>query len=307
MSKGEQRAFYILQLLFDVESRVQLNQKTLLILDDIADSFDYKNKYAIIEYIKELHQNAVFKLLILTHNFDFYRTVAKRLGLDRNRRCILMTLRNDKREIALVQGSYLNDIFSHFKNNLAKPKVFVSIIPLVRNLIEYIEGQSSQKYEKLTSCLHLKADTNTLKCSDILSLVHSSFHTTSNRSITFGAKPIKDFIFETADAIEQENPLDEILLENKIALSIAIRLKAEEYMLSKIPNSSTLVITSNQTSELLTHIKAINSDKNILTVLERVNLMTPENIHVNAFMFEPLIDIPIYHLVRLYKKVKLLT
>lgn len=307
LSKGEQRAFYILQLLFDVESRVQLNQKTLLILDDIADSFDYKNKYAIIEYIKELHQNAVFKLLILTHNFDFYRTVAKRLGLDRNRRCILMTLRNDKREIALVQGSYLNDIFSHFKNNLAKPKVFVSIIPLVRNLIEYIEGQSSQKYEKLTSCLHLKADTNTLKCSDILSLIHSSFHTTSNRSITFGAKPIKDFIFETADAIEQENPLDEILLENKIALSIAIRLKAEEYMLSKIPNSSTLVITSNQTSELLTHIKAINSDKNILTVLERVNLMTPENIHVNAFMFEPLIDIPIYHLVRLYKKVKLLT
>lgn len=78
-------------------------------------------------------------------------------------------------------------------------------------------------------------------------------------------------------------------------------------MLSKIPNSSTLVITSNQTSELLTHIKANNSDKNILTVLERVNLMTPENIHVNAFMFEPLIDIPIYHLVRLYKKVKLLT
>lgn len=224
MSKGEQRAFYILQLLFDVESRVQLNQKTLLILDDIADSFDYKNKYAIIEYIKELHQNAVFKLLILTHNFDFYRTVAKRLGLDRNRRCILMTLRNDKREIALVQGSYLNDIFSHFKNNLAKPKVFVSIIPLVRNLIEYIEGQSSQKYEKLTSCLHLKADTNTLKCSDILSLVHSSFHTTSNRSITFGAKPIKDFIFETADAIEQENPLDEILLENKIALSCRLLL-----------------------------------------------------------------------------------
>src|SRR5690606_33772511 len=118
LSKGEQRAFYILQLLFDVESRNQMNQKTLLILDDIADSFDYKNKYAIIEYLKELHENAVFKLLILTHNFDFYRTVAKRLGLDKERRCILMTLRNDTREIALVQGGYLNDIFSHFKNNL---------------------------------------------------------------------------------------------------------------------------------------------------------------------------------------------
>lgn len=306
LSKGEQRAFYILQLLFDVESRKQMNQKTLLILDDIADSFDYKNKYAIIEYIKELHQSPVFKLLILTHNFDFYRTVAKRLGLDRERRCILMTLRNNTREISLVQGGYLNDIFSHFKNNLSKPKVFVSIIPLVRNLIEYIEGQSSQKYGQLTSCLHLKSETNTLKCNDILTLIHSSFPTTTNRSITFGEKPIKDFIFETADAIEQENPLDEVLLENKIALSIAIRLKAEEYMLNKIPNSSALVITANQTSELLTHFKAINNDKNTLTVLERVNLMTPENIHVNAFMYEPLIDISVFHLTDLYRKVKTL-
>ncbi len=305
LSKGEQRAYYILQLLFDVESRRHANQKTLLILDDIADSFDYKNKYAIIEYIKELHQNAIFKLLILTHNFDFYRTVAKRLNMDR--RCILMTLRSDAREIVLKQGGYLNDIFSHFKNNLSKPKVFVSIIPLVRNLIEYIEGQSSQNYNRLTSCLHLKTDTSKIICSDVLNLINGSFPTTTNQSIKFGAMPIKDFVFETADAIEQENPLDEILLENKITLSIAIRLKAEEYMLSKIPNSKAIVIVSNQTSELLFHYKATNNDKAILTILDRVNLMTPENIHVNAFMYEPIIDISVFHLVDLYKKVKQLT
>lgn len=302
LSKGEQRAFYILQLLFDVESRRQLNQKTLLVLDDIADSFDYKNKYAIIEYIKELHQEAIFKILILTHNFDFYRTIGKRLYLDRQ--CVLMTLRNDAREITLTQGGYLNDIFSHFKKNLAKPKVFVSIIPLVRNLIEYIEGQPSQNYKQLTSCLHLKTDTSTIKCADILNLIQSSFPTTANQTIAFGAKSIKDFVFETADAIEQENPLDEILLENKITLAIAIRLKAEEYMLNKIPNSGAIVITSNQTSELLTHFKAINNDKATLAILDRVNLMTPENIHVNAFMYEPIIDMPVYHLVNLYKKTK---
>ena len=305
LSKGEQRAFYILQFLFDVESRKHLNQKTLLILDDIADSFDYKNKYAIIEYIKELHQNAIFKILILTHNFDFYRTIGKRLYLDRQ--CILMTLRNDSREIVLTQGGYLNDIFSHFKKNLSKPKLFVSIIPLVRNLIEYIEGQSSTNYLKLTSCLHLKADTNRIKCTDVLNLIHTSFPTTAAQTITFGAKPIKDFIFDTANVIEQESHLDEILLENKITLSIAIRLKAEEYMLNKIPNSGTIVIISNQTSELLTHFKAINNDKATLEILDRVNLMTPENIHVNAFMYEPIIDMSVNHLINLYKKVKQLT
>ncbi len=90
-------------------------------------------------------------------------------------------------------------------------------------------------------------------------------------------------------------------------MSIGIRLKAEEYMLNKIPNSGTLVITSNQTSELLKHFKLINNDKATITVLDRVNLMTPENIHVNAFMYEPLIDISILHLVDLYKKVNQLT
>src|SRR5690606_13146257 len=82
LSKGEQRAFYILQFLFDIESRKQPNQKTLLVLDDIADSFDYKNKYAIIEYIKELHLNSGFKLIILIYKFDFDRTVSSRLSLN---------------------------------------------------------------------------------------------------------------------------------------------------------------------------------------------------------------------------------
>jgi hypothetical protein len=302
LSKGEQRAFYILQLLFDTESRKQLNQQTFLVLDDIADSFDYKNKYAIIEYIKELNHNPTFKLIILTHNFDFYRTVASRLSLDWN--AVYMVVKNDNREITLLQGKYRKDIFTHFKQHLSDQKAFVSIIPFVRNLIEYIEGATSTNYLLLTSCLHLKANTSSIICADILNLIHANFSSTINQNIFFGTKLIKDLIYETADSIEQENPINEILLENKITLSIAIRLRAEEYMMRKIPNSNTLVITSNQTSELLAHFKIVNSDKLVLTILERVNLMTPENIHINAFMYEPLIDISVFHLIGLYKNVK---
>ncbi|MEA4986411.1 hypothetical protein SDC9_41272 [bioreactor metagenome] len=302
LSKGEQRAFYILQFLFDIESRKQLNQKTLLILDDIADSFDYKNKYAIIEYLKELHANSIFKLIILTHNFDFYRTIASRLSL--NWKAAYMATKNDSRLITFSEGKYRKDVFSNFKQQISNQKIFISIIPFLRNIIEYTEESTSANYGLLTSCLHMKSNTNSIKCSDILTLIHSTFPSTNTQNIGFGAKLIKDFVYETADLIEQENPISEILLENKITLSIAIRFKAEEYMLNKIPNSSSLVISSNQTSELLNHFKAINNDKSIITILERVNLMTPENIHVNAFMYEPLIDISVFHLVDLYKKVK---
>ncbi|MBK8944105.1 MAG: hypothetical protein IPM32_02435 [Ignavibacteriae bacterium] len=305
LSKGEQRAFYILQLLFDIESRKQLNQPTLLILDDIADSFDYKNKYAIIEYLKELHNNSIFRLLILTHNFDFYRTVASRLSLNWN--SAFMATKNDNREITLSQGRYRKDVFSYFKQHITDPKIFISIIPFLRNIIEYTEDSACANYALLTSCLHIKTDTSSISCTNILTLIHYHFQSTANQNIAFGAKLIKDLIYETADSIENENPINEILLENKITLSIAIRLKAEEYMLAKIPNVATLVITSNQTSELLKHYKQSSTDQAIISVLERVNLMTPENIHVNAFMYEPLIDISVLHLVGLYKKVKTLT
>ncbi len=301
LSKGEQRAFYILQLLFDIESRKHLNQETLLILDDIADSFDYKNKYAIIEYVKELHSSLNFKLLILTHNFDFYRTIASRLYLPWE--SVFMVLKNDTREISLAKGEYRNNVFSYYKDHISEQKVFISMIPFLRNLFEYIEGKSIN-YNKLTSCFHLKADTDSFVCSDILNLIHTQFPVTVNQNITFGTKPIKELIFETADIIEQENPLSEVLLENKITLSIAIRLQAEKYMISKIPNATTLVINGHQTSKLLKEFKKTNTDKAVISILERVNLMTPENIHINAFMYEPLIDVSVLHLIDLYKKVK---
>lgn len=53
LSQGEKRALYILNIIFEIEARKELDQKTILIIDDIADSFDYKNKYAIIEYLKK--------------------------------------------------------------------------------------------------------------------------------------------------------------------------------------------------------------------------------------------------------------
>jgi wobble nucleotide-excising tRNase len=52
LSQGEKRALYILNILFEINARRKQGQETLVIADDIADSFDYKNKYAIVEYLK---------------------------------------------------------------------------------------------------------------------------------------------------------------------------------------------------------------------------------------------------------------
>ena len=48
LSQGEKRALYLLNIIFDIEKIKNSGRKVLFIIDDIADSFDYKNKYAIV-------------------------------------------------------------------------------------------------------------------------------------------------------------------------------------------------------------------------------------------------------------------
>jgi DNA-binding transcriptional regulator YhcF (GntR family) len=71
LSTGEKRALYLLNIIFEVQARKESQINTLFIIDDIADSFDYKNKYAIIEYLKDISGISGFSQIILTHNYDF--------------------------------------------------------------------------------------------------------------------------------------------------------------------------------------------------------------------------------------------
>lgn len=300
LSKGEQRAYFILQFLFEIESRKLRADKSLLIFDDIADSFDYKNKFAIIEYIKDLHHLNIFRTIILTHNFDFYRTVASRLHL--RREVVYMATKSNTKQVVLHNGQYRKDVFAYFIDRYNDPKIFISLIAFVRNLIEYSESDTCAEYIMLTSCLHKKEISSTLTVEKIFKVYKSRLIKLQGKTITFSDESLLQMIFNIADAISNETNINEILLENKIALAIAIRLKAEEYLISKLPNFDLSLITSNQTQALCKEYKSKFSSSSSLATLDKVNLMTPENIHINAFMFEPLIDMSVYHLIDLYKE-----
>lgn len=306
LSQGEKRALYILNIIFEIEARKELNQKTILIIDDIADSFDYKNKYAIIEYLKEIATSDNFYQIILTHNFDFYRTTYGRLGIQRDMR--LQAIRS-KYGIELKEIKYQNDVFKTWLLNISNRNLeqIIALIPFIRNIAEYTLGDSSEQYQKLTSLLHIKPETPSITFSDFLSIIRQ---TLSNDAV-----PKTDFInpedkilsniYHVADQIETEQE-ETLELEKKIVLSIATRLKSEEYMINKINNSSSVEgITKNQTATLIDLFqKQFPEDKKSLKILKRVNLMTPENIHLNSFMYEPILDMSNEHLKVLYKDIK---
>lgn len=302
LSLGEKRAFYILQNLFEIESRKALDTETLIICDDIADSFDYKNKYAIIEYLADLIGNDKFTLLILTHNFDFYRTVVSRL----NCKQIFFANRTSERKINLCQGIYKTDIIKNkFISNVHKKRPFIGLIPFVRNLIEYTDGDSSADYILLTSCLHQKVDTENIKIGTIYDVFKSHLSGLADKNITFKEEKYTDVLFEEAEAaLSDKNEVD---LANKLILSMAIRLKAETLMKAIVSeeHQAEMKPNSNQTGELLKVLKKHYADTypDVCLLMNRVVMLTSENIHVNNFMFEPLVDISSLHLKKLYIEV----
>lgn len=315
LSKGELRAFYTLQLLFAIEKmKHDGGQEHILVFDDISDSFDYKNKYAIVEYLSDLKDDIKFKMIILTHNFDFYRTISSRLRVKRNSTYMAYKDAND--EIKFHQAEYLKEPFKLIKNNADKPEFFIALVPMARNLIEYTKdisvGQPKSDYLNLTSCLHVKTETANLTVNDIKQILSNNLEV-ANLPTENTTSNIKDFIYSIAEELCNKPVLDEIHIENKIVFAIAVRLKAEDYLISKLRQVMSVEdfnnfynnIKSNQTSALIKEFENLCSPTiDIQLLIKEVNLITPENIHLNSFMFEPLVDMSVWRLKKLYQDTK---
>jgi hypothetical protein len=300
LSNGEKRALYILNIIFEVQARLKDQQKTIFIVDDIADSFDYKNKYAIIEYLQDISNHSIFNQIVLSHNYDFFRTISSRLDMKREQK--LNTIKTEDK-IILKKEFYQNNPFDYWKNNLDKQEMLIASIPFVRNLAEYTGDNPN--FIKLTSLLHIKTDTQSMKISDLETIYKEILKDKVTLVLENPNKLVIDSIFESAKSIS--NGTDEVIeLENKITLAIGIRLKSEIFMISKI-NDTEFVnsITKNQTFKLnQKYIDLFPLELENIELLEQVNLMTPENIHLNSFMYEPILDMGNIHLKELYKRVK---
>lgn len=302
LSQGEKRAMYLLNVMFNVEARKKEGRKTLFIIDDIADSFDYKNKYAIIQYLKDISSEPLFYQVILTHNFDFFRSIQSRNICPYNN-MFLSYKSSDGVRLEQAKG-IKNPFINDWKGNLNDAKKLIASIAFVRNIIEYTEGDSHQDYKDLTSILHWKANTETILLSNLEVIFKNHFNGINFNSSIQRNKIIVEIIFE-----EAENCLlaDEgVNLENKLVLSISIRLKAEQYMWSKVTDKSE--INGSQTGRLFGRFKNefTGTLDNEIKILDEVNLITPENIHLNSFMFEPILDLSDFHLKDLYNRIKVI-
>jgi hypothetical protein len=296
LSTGEKKALYVLNIIFEVEVRKKAQQETLFVVDDIADSFDYKNKYAIIQYLQEIAHEPNFFQIIMTHNFDFFRTISSRFVSYPH--CLMAF--KDSGGLTLNQAAGIKNIFiNDWKGNFfSDSKKRIASIPFIRNLIEYTKGEDAAEYGKLTSLLHWKADTATITQRELDSVFNTLFNT-QGRAADEDGMVADAIVREAKDCLTARDGLN---FENKIVLAVAIRLAAERFMVERIDDSIfSASIRSNQTQKLLVKFKSVFPMEGAsIAALDRVILMTPENIHLNSFMYEPILDMCDEHLRKLY-------
>lgn len=299
LSNGERRALYILNIIFEVEARLRGKIETFFIIDDIADSFDYKNKYAIVEYLWDMKQTDYFHLIILSHNFDFHRTIKSRLGIYQDNNLIA---RKSPTSVSLNRDTLNDNPFSNWTRDLENSKSAIAAIPFVRNLADYTGKKEA--YTKLTSLLHIKQNSNEIRLSDLKEVYQELLCQEMTESCIEGDDKVIELIFDECEAILDQG-LDDVDLREKIVLSIGIRLKTELFLIQKINDKNYVSkLSKNQTTKL---IKKFTNEHNPgsaeVDTLQRVILMTPENIHMNSFMFEPILDMSPHHLHKLYQDV----
>ena len=299
LSMGERKALYILNIIFETETRKKAGQETVLVVDDIADSFDYKNKYAIIQYLKDISEEPIFHQIILTHNFDFFRTINSRFV--KYSRCLMVSKSSTglvMSPAAGIQNVFIKDWKPNF---FGSPKKCIASIPFMRNLVEFTRGADDPGFLELTSLLHWKADTEGLD-QDRLDAIYTDLFGIAGSS-NGGTKPVVALIHEQAQACLTD--AEGINFENKIVLSIAIRLAVEKFMIGKINDPAYVAaIDANQTPALLKKYRQLfGSEQSTIGTIQRVVLMTPENIHLNSFMYEPILDMSDHHLRKLYQDV----
>ena len=211
LSTGEKKALYILNIIFEIEARRKARQDTLFIVDDIADSFDYKNKYAIIQYLADIAEEPNFNQLILTHNFDFFRTLNSRFVV-RYSHCLMASRTSSG--LSLEPASGIKNIFvNDWKLKFFEdPRKKIASIPFIRNIIEYTKGETDPDFIKLTSLLHWKSDSASITQRDLDAIYVSLFGSFGmpTRISTEGSKPVIETIIEEATACLNCQPRNQL-------------------------------------------------------------------------------------------------
>lgn len=309
--------------------------KGYVILDDIADMFDSRNRMAMIEYLRRLTVNVPnVRWIFFSHNYDVYRYLSNRLCVAEGNRFIATKRTEGSENIVTLSRDYYageGDPFRNWAKNIDNKKKFLALIPFVRQLILFTrdDGRSSKivhpkNKEILTHLLHYfpqekdRKGTEAIIVEEIIE-IFKNYVDFDESKINFRDRTVFDLLLDTCNMIieskeeaqgnEKVLRVTEIDLVNKVILAIGIRLLAEKYMLD---GGATVGGNFNRTYALYDSFveKCRNNNLQMGDAVLKLSCCVaflPDFIHMNSFHYEPLMDLEGSELAEYYRCFKALT
>ena len=312
LSSGELRALFLLEVVFQSQKLLRSGRPCLLLYDDISDSFDYANKNCIMEYFKELAgQNTNGCMLVLTHNFDFYRLFAYRIS---NRHHAFFAI-SEGGIIHIFPGGYLKDVLNN--GIIAKTGSTINasfaLIPFARGIVELTSLEQNinddPHYKFLCKLMHYRPAGARLTLGGVKQRI-SFDQRIHNNIFTDGTPLSRNYYRElkaACDAIAACTTLDQ-KLEDKLCLSMGIRIFAEKYCYRKLRGRNDLEMALSDLlcssfGVMLKEFKRHFPYDKRLKDLELAAMLTSSDLHLNGFAYEPLIDYSIVRMRSLYRAI----
>ena len=304
LSNGERKALYLLNIICDVKKKLKDGADTLLVLDDVVESFDYRNKYTFFEYLQELaSQNSQLYIISLTHNFDFFRLVYEKL-YPKNKEQFRLVISDENNSLS-AEEMFDPRVFGNYKKDATTDKsAWVTMIPFARNIVEFQHGKSHDDYKELTKALHtINNDVTIEDIQQYLQSIISVADTPFNRSLSI----YEAIIMHTKEVAAATS--DGFSLKDNLVLAIGTRLCIERYIISKISEEDYRNAVSKErdlTRKLLILYSNNCSDPNkqiYLKMFNKAAAIVDGAIHINSFMYEPLVDVGTWEMKKMFNEI----
>ena len=288
--------------------RLKENPSLIVFLDDAVDSFDYRNKYAFLEYISRLAPRIAKsgQLFLLSHNFDFYkgvfnclRSIPKEAHFSPETSVSTFFLKNSNGSISVFDGrpvmSLLNlKSMGRWRHSLNLNE-FVTYITIERTFLE-TRGKSQKA---LVPYLHYLSDQTTFAG------INRAFKIYNDPSFSNGDYYLP-MLVNASDNLCSASPF-ETALADKICLAVAIRILRERFIILSIQKRSlkeeTSLIRMQAVAKMEKRLQTALSDSEKMNLLFAKIVSNP-NVHANGFSFEPIVDIGFDELIRSYQEIR---
>lgn len=301
-STGEIKTYNLINFILTIEELRYRNEKVTIILDDAVDSFDYRNKYGIIDYLCDIKDDKNIQLLILTHNFDFYRSSILAFG---KRNCNQYFAYKDNQGVVTFydvknKGYYLElSNFNAWKNNPTACQLF-ALAPFMRNVLQLRYSRSNEKVQNIDLFLHYRPEIEKKTVHDLISSFDLEKELTIPKEIKENDLYLASLFTTTNSLLDKEDKIKETNLEAKITIGLFIRLFLERYLFLLIKKHGGSLPTDDN-KYTFTHTLIKNAQPYLKPEEKRsvtsANLASPSYLHANSFMYEPLIDVGFNDLV----------